>query len=383
MKKLGKEVLMLPRKDDNMRNGEGSFLRLKDGRILYAYTKYYGEGYDDSHQAYIAACYSSDEGETWSEPEMFFDKAEDDMNIMSVSLLRMENGDLGFFYGQKIMLDGYHVARPVLRRSSDEGKTFSEPLVIIESGYNVGINDRVTRLKNGRIIFVSADYGNCTYEEGVYKFDLSGVLEVYYSDDDGRSFQKSPISIASSLNTPYGFTESGIFELPDGRLWLYARTGYGYQYQSFSFDGGVTWSVAEPNYKLTSPASPMLVRKAGKYTLAILNPMPWAGSFAYTSVWGVTVDRTPFVMAIDTEDGEGFVSRDFSTKFGEFLPFIKHCCYIEDDRNESYCYPAMIEVEDGILVAYYHSNGSGANLSSGKITKITFDEIESVINSEA
>ena len=85
-------------------------------------------------------------------------------------------------------------------------------------------------------------------------------------------------------------------------------------------------------------------------------------------------------MAMDDKGGEFFVEKDFSTRVGEFLPFVKYCCYVEDSFEDSYCYPAAIEVEDGILVAYYHSNGSGAELSSGKITKITFEEIESVIN---
>ncbi len=383
MKKIGKEVLMLPRSENNMRNGEGSFLRLRDGRILYAYTKYYGEGYDDSHEAYIAACYSSDEGETWVDGGVFFEKAEDDNNVMSVSFLRMQNGDLGFFYVQKKMIDGYLVCRPVFRRSSDEGKTFSEPLNIIESGYNVLINDRVTRLRSGRIILTTASYGNCTYKDDVHNLETPGTLEIYYSDDDGRSFKKSPCRLSPPIKNWVGLTESGIFELPDGRLWLYTRTGYGYQYQSFSSDGGITWTQIEPNYKLTSSSSPMLVRSVGKYTLAILNPMPWSGTFAIASVWGVTRDRTPFVMAIDLVGGESLVSPDFSNRCGEFMPFIKHCCYIEDDRNETYCYPSLIEVEDGILVAYYHSNGSGAELSSGKITKITFEELESVINPQA
>jgi hypothetical protein len=88
-------------------------------------------------------------------------------------------------------------------------------------------------------------------------------------------------------------------------------------------------------------------------------------------------------MAMDTEGGNFFIKKDFSKRVGEFLPFIKHCCYIEDSFEDTYCYPAAIEVKDGILVAYYHSNGSGAELSSGKITKITFAEIESVINPEA
>lgn len=384
MKKLGKEVLMLPRAKNNMRNGEGSFLRLKDGRILYAYTKYYGEGYDDHHQAYIAATYSSDEGETWSEPEVFFEKAEDEQNIMSVSLIRMENGDLGFFYCQKKIIDGNLVCRPVFRRSADEGKTFSEPIFIIESGYSCLINDRVTRLKSGRIILTTSKHGERVQvdDDNVYTGFCPGFLEVYYSDDDGRSFKKSPAKICSPINNGFGLAEPGIFELPDGRLWLYARTGYGYQYQSFSSDGGISWSPLEANYKFTSPSSPMKVFSVGKTAFAILNPMPWAGALALRDVWGVKRDRTPFIMAMDTEGGNFFIEKDFSSRVGEFLPFIKHCCYIEDSFENTYCYPAAIEVKDGILVAYYHSNGSGAELSSGKITKITFEEIESVINPE-
>ena len=381
MKKLGKEVLMLPRVKNNMRNGEGSFLRLKDGRILYAYTKYFGEGYDDHHQAYIAACYSADEGETWSEPEVFFEKAEDEQNIMSVSLLRMENGDLGFFYLQKKIIDGYLVCRPILRRSSDEGKTFSEPLVIIESGYSCLINDRVTRLKSGRIILTTSKNGERVQvsEDNVYTGFKLGYLEIYYSDDDGRSFKKAQTDLHSPINGGIGPAEPGIFELPDGRLWLYTRTGYGYQYQSFSSDGGISWSPLEPNYKFTSSSSPMKVFGARGIALAILNPMPWTGVFARSDVWGVKRDRTPFVMAMDTDGGNFFIEKDFSQRVGDFMPFIKHCCYVEDSFEDSYCYPAAIEVEDGILVAYYHSNGSGAELSSGKITKISFDELRTVI----
>ena len=197
MKKLGKEVLMLPRTKNNMRNGEGTFLRLKDGRILYAYTKYYGEGYDDHHQAYIAACYSSDEGETWSEPEVFYEKAEDEQNIMSANLMRMQNGDIGFFYCQKKIIDGNLLCRPIFRRSSDEGKTFSEPIFIIETGYSCLINDRVTRLKSGRIIFTTSKHGErvSVDENNVYTGFCPGFLEVYYSDDDGRSFKKSTSEI--------------------------------------------------------------------------------------------------------------------------------------------------------------------------------------------
>ena len=67
MQKLGREVLRISIKEGNPRNGEGAFLRLLDGRIMFAYTKYDGESNTDEATAHIAAVYSEDEGESWSE----------------------------------------------------------------------------------------------------------------------------------------------------------------------------------------------------------------------------------------------------------------------------------------------------------------------------
>ena len=70
MKNIGKEVLFLATKENNPRNGEGTFVRLSDGRIMFAYTEYYGVDWDDDAIAHICACFSSDEGETWSKPRV-------------------------------------------------------------------------------------------------------------------------------------------------------------------------------------------------------------------------------------------------------------------------------------------------------------------------
>jgi len=373
MKKIGKAVHLLPRAEGNLRNGEGAFLRLNDGRILYAYTKYYGEAWDDNDQAYIAACYSSDEGETWTESEMFYEKPADAENIMSVSLLRMENGDLGMFYLEKTKKNGKYYCHPYFVRSSDEGKTFSAPLSIIdEPGYYVLVNDRVLRMKNGRIIFTVADH--TTKSTAPIK---AGVAKIYYSDDDGRSFQKAENDVHSPYNDGLGLTEPGIHELADGRLWLYARTGYTCQYQSFSEDGGIHWTeVAEANRILTSSSSPMLVRDAGEYTFALLNPIPFGGTFAYAKHWLPHSDRTPFVIIADKTGGLDLVSKDFSRRVGDFMPYVKQCYYLEDDRSETYCYPTLFEAKDGIIVAYYYSDGSGKELASGRIVKILYSELD-------
>lgn len=43
MKKIGKEVLILTTGTGNPRNSEGSFLRRKDGSILFGFTEYTGD----------------------------------------------------------------------------------------------------------------------------------------------------------------------------------------------------------------------------------------------------------------------------------------------------------------------------------------------------
>ena len=147
MKKIGKQVHMLKTGKNNPRNGEGAFLRLKDGRIMYAYTEYVGDDWTDHATARISACYSSDEGEHWSESSVLFEKPGDALNIMSVSLTRMRNGDLGCLYLRKFLSEGGILCVPYFVRSADEGKTFGTPVrCIADDGYFVVNNDRVIRL---------------------------------------------------------------------------------------------------------------------------------------------------------------------------------------------------------------------------------------------
>ena len=41
MKVIGKRVHVIPPTKQNPRNGEGDFIRLPDGRIMFAYSEYY------------------------------------------------------------------------------------------------------------------------------------------------------------------------------------------------------------------------------------------------------------------------------------------------------------------------------------------------------
>ena len=119
MKKIGKQVLFIPACGKNTRNGEGSFIRLKNGNIMFGYTEFMGDSREDEENAGISAVFSYDDGENWTEKRTLFEKSENSVNIMSLSFLRMNNGDVGAFYIEK-NTDG--TDKLLFTRSADEGE---------------------------------------------------------------------------------------------------------------------------------------------------------------------------------------------------------------------------------------------------------------------
>ena len=371
MKKIGAEVCMLTTDEKNPRNGEGSFIRLKDGRIMYAYTQYCGDDWTDHATARLFAIYSSDEGKSFGNGRILVERRPEQLNIMSVSLVRLPSGDLGLFYLEKTQKNGMLNCVPVFRISSDEGETFGEEIhPIAEDGCFGVVNDRVLVLSDGRVIFASEHKP----PRPVDAESCHGAVAVHYSDDCGRTWKRSPEIIYS----PYGdftrFQEPGIAELADGRLWLYIRTSYGSQYQCFSTDRGESWSAPIPNWRFTTPDSPMLVRRFGDLALAIFNPVPFSCVNDRREVWG-SPKRTPFVMSVSRDGGLSFIGTYYTSRDGGYDDFVANTYLLEDDPEDSYCYPATIEVDGGFLVAYYHSNGGDVCLNATRIKRIERSEL--------
>ena len=84
---------------ENGRNSEGSFIRIPDGSIMFAYSRYTSSTAEDDDACGIAAIRSYDEGETWTEPEVIV-KAESFgvTNIMSVSCIYQKDGNIGVYF---------------------------------------------------------------------------------------------------------------------------------------------------------------------------------------------------------------------------------------------------------------------------------------------
>ncbi|WP_418393045.1 sialidase family protein, partial [Victivallis lenta] len=160
-----RRVLQLPPKPGNPRNSEGGFVTLRDGRILFVYTRYCGESRDDHAPAELAARISTDGGRSYLPDERIIVPNEG-RNVMSVSLLRLADGRIALVYLRKSGGDACD-CRPYLRTSSDEGESWSAPADIIGlPGYFVVNNDRLIQLSSGRLLLPAAFHRYCRNAQG-------------------------------------------------------------------------------------------------------------------------------------------------------------------------------------------------------------------------
>ncbi|MBR6557212.1 MAG: exo-alpha-sialidase [Clostridia bacterium] len=369
---IGRLIADLGPSAENCRNSEGSFLELKDGSILFAWSRYgIGDG-DDGDVCEIWGMISRDGGESFDGSRRLIareDVSDDTDNIMSASLLRMKNGDIGLFFLAKNHEN--HRCRVYFARSADEGESWSAPLLCsVPEGYHVVNNDRVITTSAGRILVPAALHQSRYSKRDPNK--ITGVgpgsLVVYYSDDDGATFHASkPVTIPVSSGCRTGVQEPGLLELSPDRILCVIRTNSGRQYESFSEDGGETWTEPLPS-KFTSAISPLSLRRLrDERVVAVWNPVPvyngrseWIGPEWLGGTW--TGARNPLVMSFSTDNAENF----------------PELITLEDDETRGFCYAAIHETRDGGLLLAYCAGGLGDRncLRRLWIRKISRDEIK-------
>lgn len=345
-------VLQLPPAKDNPRNSEGDFITLKDGRILFVYT-HFTDGAADHSSAFLAGRYSSDGGKTWTAEDETIMPNDAQQNIMSVSLLRLQDGAIALFYLRK---NSIHDLRPVMRISRDEGATWSEATEIIpasEVGYYVMNNDRVIQLQDGRLVLPLALHQNLP---GSNRFNPNARFLCYYSDDLGKSWhrgQAAEVETQPGKKQPY-MQEPGIVQLKDGTVMGFCRTNGGSQYVATSKDGGKTFSTLKPS-QIISPVSPASIER-----------IPSTGDLLL--VWNNHKDirpelrgkRTPLTIAISKDEGQTW-------------ELVQN---VEDNPNGWYCYTAIEFTKDGVLLGHCAGDRTKNNgLAESQITLIPLSAI--------
>lgn len=340
-----KVVLRLEPGPDNPRNSEGDFITLKDGRIMFIYSRYFGAKGGDHSPAYLAARFSKDGGKTWTSEDLKVVEREGTMNVMSVSLLRLKNGKIALFYLKK---NSETDCIPMVRFSNDEAKTWSEPIPCItdKQGYFVLNNNRVIQLKNGRLLMAVNLY-NIAHGSLLNK----GSLWSYYSDDNGETW-KSGVEVPNP--DKFLTQEPGIVELKNKDILMIIRSNAGVQCISYSKDKGVTWTPVKPS-NIKSPISPASIER-----------IPSTGDLLL--VWNnnggddpaIKGKRTPLTVAISKDEGKTWQN-------------IKN---VENDPDGWYCYIAIHFVGKDVLLGHCAGNRpKGTGLAVTQITKLSLDWI--------
>lgn len=156
------------------KNGEQTAIRLKDGRILLLWSEFVREDLlptdqrppasplrrdptGDDGYARISGRISSDDGRTWSEPFVVVDDADALVNCISPGITRMADGRLLLAYSWRSGGNGhdnYGNCAKMVRISDDEGATWSERIRITpdNTDYHTGCHDRTYTLASGRVI---------------------------------------------------------------------------------------------------------------------------------------------------------------------------------------------------------------------------------------
>ncbi|MCK5852281.1 exo-alpha-sialidase, partial [bacterium] len=343
---MKKEItLRLEPSKENPRNSEGDFIKLKNGQILFIYT-HFTKGSGDNAGAHLAGRYSADDGKTWTMKDVTILENEGGMNIMSVSLIRLSDERIALFYLRK---NSESDCIPYLRTSDDEAKSWSEPTRCIpDSGYFVVNNDRLVKLKSGRLIFPTS-----LHKTLFTQVTNIGKIRCYYSDDEGKTWNRSKDAANPDQATTQ---EPGVIELKDGRLMLFCRTESGVQYISHSSDQGESWSTLKPG-NIKSPLSPASIERIPQTGDLVL---VWNNNYKAIRDGG---QRTPFNLAISKDEGETWQK-------------IKT---LESDPNGWYCYTAIEFIGDDHLLLGHCAGDRSKNvgLATTQITRLNLDWIYS------
>ena len=279
--------------------------RLADGRLqCIFYASYTHVGVPNAQWprgGRISACWSSDEGRTWTPAETLFDSPMDDRDP---SITQLKDGRLlcSFFTAQ---------GTQVIEARSPKGP-WSEPRVLAEG---LGVSSPVRELSDGTLTLG-------TY----FEKDASAYGVTLRSTDGGKSWEP-PVTIDNA--GAFLDAETDIIELKDGTLFAALRGGKGAQmHLSRSKDHGRSWQRSEPMGFVGH--CPYLHRTAdGALVLAYRQP----------------VDNPTRGTALR-------ISHDEAKTWSEAV------------RVDSVigAYPSMVNLKDGSVLIVYYEEGGGSNI---------------------
>ncbi len=260
-------------------------VRLETGEIRH-YN--YGQGNKEDKSFYLR---SIDNGFTWDSVYVTNKwVGADAKSPVTGEYIRLDTGEKGVIsIRSQGGIDGKWVKTEVYKTEDNEGSYIMlKPPVFIREGKRILV--------------------------GAHSTALFGC-GVFYSDDDGLSWKRSqfvqapphhPEGVHKGYRWNHGAVEPTVIELQDGRIWMLARTAQDQHYESFSGDGGDTWSELEPSRFYGTITMPTMNRLNDWRLLFIWNnTTPLPEKEGIDGVWeDVFTNRDVLHAAISEDDGK-------------------------------------------------------------------------------
>ena len=334
------------------RHGGADVIELNDGTLfmcrMLIHNSELAEGAGDDAPSDLVMIRSTDGGRTWSHHEVFLQPGPDETAAYMPSFLRLRDGRILFryeMYHHFVLNEPWSISSYVCF-SDDECESFSEPVTMWRrSSHHAGSSNDLRQLSTGRIIAPTCYMeGTALQDEGKgLAPSNTSVAGCFYSDDDGRTWAECEVYVYLPMR---GCMEPKIAELKDGRLMMVMRTQLGSLFQSFSEDGGTTWSKPQ-TAGLQSPEScPLLMRIPQTADLLLIwNDSPYDPRFDHYGL------RSPLAMAISRDDG-----RTWGRSKG-----------IETDPEWEFTNPAAIVTGQGKVVVAYEASEYASLIPPGKL----------------
>ncbi|HZU35122.1 MAG TPA: sialidase family protein [Gemmataceae bacterium] len=281
--------------------------RLHNGELFCVFYSGYGHVSTPNDQwpkgGRIMAVRSGDNGQTWSKPVVIMDTAKDDRDP-SIACLQDGTLLLNWFTLQK------NQVAVLLARSTDNGKTWSEPVKLhLASPYPFACSAPVRQLPDGSLIL------GLYHEQGNAAF--GATIKSY---DGGKTW--TDLALIGEKAGVYLDAETDVVRLKDSKLLAALRSSKVDMHYAISDDSGKTWgSVRSFGFKGHCPS--FLRHHSGVILLAHRVP---ATSLHWTADEGKTWNGP---VRIDTVDG---------------------------------AYPSMVELPNGLVYCVYYEEGKGSSI---------------------
>jgi hypothetical protein len=296
--------------------------RLPDGRLisLIAEARSFKELDQEGPEQAAFRRLSSDNGNTWSEPERVFTYPGGKGTVVPQIYPLVDNDGIlhAFNVHYYVLPKGRTPGHSVLLHctSKDSGKTWTTPHPVNFGHDYTGAINSIIQLKSGRILG-ALSYSSDNFIESVGQREFRIVT--FHSDDKGQSWQVGQDNVQVPFGPQVvhpGAIEPVMLELSPNRIWMIIRTQTLRFYEAFSTDGGHSFTEPKASAFMAPDSPGAILRLANGDLLFCWNdiasyPKGVAGHYrqylyaALSKDNGKTWSKSRLVAPLDYADNQG------------------------------------------------------------------------------